>query len=88
FSYGGIFAKAGVTDVEIDHCYIHHVKGTGGGDTYGKGYGIWIQGGLQSDAVGTDFSITNSIFDECKAAVDAQPNPANVTIENCTFGNY
>jgi hypothetical protein len=84
FSYAGIFGDAG-SNAQIDHCYIHHVKGTGGQQTTAKGYGMWIQG-LPSG--GSSYSVNSGIFDDCKAAIDGQGNPCSWYINNCTFSQY
>lgn len=84
FSYAGIFGDAGSNAV-VDHCFIHHVKGSGGKKTTSKGYGIWIQGLL---AGGSDYTINSSIFDNCKAAIDGQGNPCSWYINNCTFSQF
>jgi hypothetical protein len=88
FSYAGIFVNQDCDEVNINNCQIHHIKGEGGYTT-AKGYGIWIKGKLVDDT-STDATLINiedCIFDECKSALDFDPDLKDVTIQNNTFGN-
>ncbi|MBL0340221.1 MAG: hypothetical protein IPP71_04445 [Bacteroidetes bacterium] len=90
FSCKAIYARANTDQVTVENCYIHHVKSTDNGRS-NKGYGFWIDGiNDNSNLTGpaTTFAITNCIFDECKEALDAQPNPVDIIIQECTFGTF
>jgi hypothetical protein len=91
FSHSAIYVRANSDDIRLNNCNIHHIKG-GGGTTTAKGYGVWIQGATSGAATNTldpiVFSIDNSIFDECKEALDLQPNPANLIVDSCSFGQF
>ncbi|MBK7967702.1 MAG: hypothetical protein IPK08_01605 [Bacteroidetes bacterium] len=43
-SYAGVFVDQNCDEVNITDCQIHHIKGEGGGDAIGKGYGVWSKG--------------------------------------------
>ncbi|MBL0339723.1 MAG: hypothetical protein IPP71_01695 [Bacteroidetes bacterium] len=86
FSQAGIWKRDSPKDLIIENCYIQKVKGRS--DT-GIGYGVWTQGVLlplpqQVQVV----NFKNTIFDDCKAAIDGQGDPINWTIENCSFSQF
>jgi hypothetical protein len=88
FSYAGIYVDALSDNITVDKCQVHHVKGGGGTLTKSKGYGFWLQGGDATNNTVTNATIERTIIDEAKEGIDSQPNPMNITVDNCTFGEH
>jgi hypothetical protein len=88
FSYAGIYVDALSDNITVDKCQVHHVKGGGGTLTTSKGYGFWLQGGDATNNIVTNATIERTIIDEAKEGIDSQPNPINITVDNCTFGEH
>ncbi|MBK8414487.1 MAG: hypothetical protein IPL22_08250 [Bacteroidetes bacterium] len=78
FSYTAIFKSVNYDDVQIENCYIHKVKGI---HYSGIGYGAWFQADRSGDQI---IDINNTIFDDCKAAIDGQGRSPIMTIGDCT----
>lgn len=66
FSGAAILAAAG--DVQIHHCYIHHIRG------YGNGHGILVRSG--------DAKISHNLFSNCRNAVTVSAGAGSVAAEN------
>jgi hypothetical protein len=87
FSYMGVQLKNGVHEFNFNNNYLHKVKGKT--ETIGVGYGLWMQAKrIQISGNPQSFSITNGIFDDCKAAIDGQGYPANWLIYNNSFSQH
>ncbi len=82
FSYAGILKRATYDNVYIENSYIHKVKGR---HSSGIGYGTWFQADRIGDQI---IEINNTIFDDCKAAIDGQGRSPVVTIDGCTFSQF
>ncbi|MBL0343044.1 MAG: hypothetical protein IPP71_20555 [Bacteroidetes bacterium] len=67
FSQAGIWKNYDTDLLNIDNCYIHKVKGR---SKYGIGYGAWLMS--EQSPIAQVVNITNTIFDDCKAAIDGQ----------------
>jgi hypothetical protein len=81
FSYSGIFGEPQSTDIQIKNCYIHNIKGF---CDPGIGYAIW----LQNSSLHTNASIENTIFNDCKEAIDGQSGIQDWNINNCTMTQF
>ncbi|MBK8416233.1 MAG: hypothetical protein IPL22_18060 [Bacteroidetes bacterium] len=82
FSYTAIFKSVNYDDVQIENCYIHKVKGI---HYSGIGYGAWFQADRSGDQI---IDINNTIFDDCKAAIDGQGRSPIMTISDCTLSQF
>ncbi|MBK6641731.1 MAG: hypothetical protein IPG39_11065 [Bacteroidetes bacterium] len=82
FSYTAIFKSENYDDVQIENCYIHKVKGI---HYSGIGYGAWFQADRSGDQI---IDINNTIFDDCKAAIDGQGRSPIMTIGDCTLSQF
>ncbi|MBL0339486.1 MAG: hypothetical protein IPP71_00310 [Bacteroidetes bacterium] len=80
FSQAGIWKNYDTDLLNIENCYIHKVKGR---SKYGIGYGVWLMS--EQSPIAQVVNITNTIFDDCKAAIDGQANIVNWNINNCTL---
>ncbi|MBL7916126.1 MAG: T9SS type A sorting domain-containing protein [Bacteroidia bacterium] len=87
FAYSGMFMQAGTQGTDIVNSFIHRIKGSGGGDTQPKGYGIWFQG-INNDSNIPEANLFNCFFDECKTAIDDQGYSLHTLISGCTFGRF
>ncbi len=87
FSYAGIFMKKTSLGTDIENSFIHRVRGSGGGKTEPKGYGIWLQG-INTSTNLPEANFLNCYFDECKTAIDDQGYALNTSIDGCTFGKF
>ncbi len=81
FSYAGIFGEPGTTDIHINHCYIHHIKGF---CEPGIGYANWFQ----NNGILSEVFLDNNIYDDCKEAIDGQSGSQNWFINNCTLTQF
>ena len=88
FSYTTIFMESGSMGIDLRNNFIHRIKGSGGHDTRAKGYGMWFQGINQAPDTPPYANISNCYFDECKTALDDQGYFLNISINNCTFGQF
>ncbi len=86
FSYAGIFKDDENRMVNITNSYIHKVKGRA---SKGIGYGSWNKGDATPDPLLLyEVTYTNTIFDDCKAAIDGQGDPNDWIINDCTFSQF
>jgi hypothetical protein len=82
FSYAGIYSDNGTTGINVENCHVHHIRGEGG-QTTAKGYGNWIQ---SSPNYSITYDVKNSIFDDCKTAIDMSGYEVDFEVQNSTIG--
>ncbi len=86
FSYAGIFKEDENRIVNINNSYIHKVKGRA---SRGIGYGSWNKGVANPDpSLFYTVTFNNTLFDDCKAAIDGQGDPVDWIISDCTFSQF
>ncbi|MBL0341512.1 MAG: hypothetical protein IPP71_11560 [Bacteroidetes bacterium] len=88
FSNSAIWSDVRTKDITIERCYIHHTKGY---SYHGIGYGIWFisayDDGLAHDPA-ENLIVKNSMFDECKSAIDGQGYEYEWLINDCSFSQF
>jgi hypothetical protein len=89
FNYAGVHCNAMTDNFTISNSYIHNIKGIRStvdnpGGSIAIAYGVWVQTAKYQ----TNVDFLNTIFDDCKAAIDGQNGAADWNIEDCTFSQF
>jgi hypothetical protein len=88
FNRAAVESYGNISNILIKNSYIHHAGGSG---FVGIGYGVWARMAIQSNSNCT-FTIENTIFDDCKDAIDGTSNsdlyPMHWNFQHITLNHF